>query len=63
MGIILTPWHHKNMKVLGNAEEKLVKGKNGKNVSQLENIVVVLVQCNIVNNKYQRDSRVVSAFG
>ena len=63
MGIILTPWHHENMKVLGNAEEKLVKGKNGKNVSQLENIVVVLVQCNIANNKYQRDSRVVSAFG
>ena len=34
------------------------KKKNDKNVPQLENTKVVLVYCNIVNNDFQCDSRV-----
>ena len=52
-------WHYlellkpKFMKLLGSAEGKIAKVKNDDNV---ENIDVVLVYCNIANNKYQRDS-------
>ena len=34
------------------------KDKNGENVPHLEITEVVLVHCNIVNNDYQQDSRV-----
>ena len=46
------------MKLLGSTESKITKDKNGKNVPHLEITVVVLVHCNIVNNNYQQDSRV-----
>ena len=46
------------MNLLGSAENKITKDKNGENVSHLEIIEVVLVHCNIVNNDYQQDSRV-----
>ena len=45
----LTP---ENMKLLGSTERRITKGKNSKNMSQLEIIGVVLVHCNIVNNQY-----------
>ena len=45
------------MKLLGSTESKITKDKNGKNVPDLEISEVVLVQCNIVNNDYQQDSR------
>ena len=35
---------------------------NSENVSHLENTEVVLILCNIVNNKYQQDSRVLFTF-
>ena len=50
------------MKLLGISENKLVKDKNGKNVPHLEITEVVLVHCNIVNNDYQQDSRVLYTF-
>ena len=50
------------MKLLGRSENKLVKDKNGKNVPHLEITEVVLVHCNIVNNDYQQDSRVLYTF-
>ena len=52
----------KTMKLLGSTENKISKNKNGENVSHLEITEVVLVHCNIVNNDYQQDSRVLYTF-
>ena len=46
------------MKLLASAENKINKGKNCEILQHLEIIEVVLVHCNIVNNDYQQDSRV-----
>ena len=46
------------MKLLGSAESKITKYKNGENVLHLEVIELVLVHCNLVNNDYQQDSRI-----
>ena len=50
------------MKLLGSTENKIAKNKNGENVPQFEITEVVLVHCNIVNNDYQQDSRVLYIF-
>ena len=50
------------MKLLGSTENKISKDKKGENVPHLEITEVVLVNCNIVNNDYQQDSRVVYTF-
>ena len=50
------------MKLLGSTENKITKDKNGENVPHLEITEVVLVHCNIVNNYYQQDSRVLYTF-
>ena len=50
------------MKLLGSTENKIAKSKNGENVLHLEITEVVLVHCNIVNNDYQQDSRVLYTF-
>ena len=50
------------MKLLGSAENKITKYKNGENVPHLEITEVILVHCNIVNNDYQQDSRVLYTF-
>ena len=49
---LLTP---KSMKLLGSTKSKITKDKNGENVPNLE---ITEVHCNIVNNDYQQDSRV-----
>ena len=41
---------------------KITKNKNGENVPHLEITEVVLVHCNIVNDDYQQDSRVLYTF-
>ena len=46
------------MKLLRSTENEITKDKNGENVRYLEITEVVLVHCNIVNNDYQQDSRV-----
>ena len=46
------------MKLLGRTKSKIGKDKNGENVPHLEITKVVLIQCNIVNNDYQQNSRV-----
>ena len=56
---LLTP---ETMKLLGSTKNKITKDKNGENVPHLEITEVVLVHCNIVNNDYQQDSRVLYAF-
>ena len=50
------------MKLLGSTENKITKDKNGENVPHLEIIEVILVHCDIVNNDYQQDSRVLYTF-
>ena len=50
------------MKVLGSTKNKIGKDKNGENVPHFEITEVVLVHCNIVNNVYQQDSRVLYIF-
>ena len=52
---LLTP---ETMKLLRSTENKITRDKNDKNVRYLEITEVVLVYCNIVNNDYQQDSRV-----
>ena len=56
---LLTP---KIMKLLGSTESQITKDKNGKNVPHLEVVELVLVQCNLVNNDYQQDSRILYTF-
>ena len=50
------------MKLLGSTENKITKDKNGENVPRLEVVDLVLVHCNLVNNDYQQDSRILYAF-
>ena len=50
------------MKLLGSTKNKITKDKNSENVPHLEITEVVLVHCNVVNNDYQQDSRVLYTF-
>ena len=50
------------MKLLGSTKSEITKDKNGEHVPNLEITEVVLVHCNIVNNDYQQDSRVLYIF-
>ena len=52
---LLTP---KTMKLLGSTKSQITKNENGKKFPSFEITEVVLVNCNIVNNNYQRNSRV-----
>ena len=56
---LLTP---EKMNVLGSTKNKITKNKNGENVPHLEITEVVLVHCDIVNNDFQQDSRVLYTF-
>ena len=56
---LLTP---ETMKLLGSTVSKMNKDKNGKNVPHLELVELVLVHCNLVNNDYQQDSRILYTF-
>ena len=50
------------MKLLERTENKITKNKNGENIPHHEITEVVLVHCNIVNDDYQQDSRVLYIF-
>ena len=50
------------MKLLGSTENKITKDKNGENLPHLKIAELVLVHCNMVNNDYQQDSRVLYTF-
>ena len=56
---LLTP---ETMKLLGSTVSKINKDKNGENVPNLEVVEVVLVHCNLVNNDYQQESRILYTF-
>ena len=61
-GYILELLTEETLKLLGSTENKTTADKNGENVPHLEITEVVLVHCNIVNNDYQQDSRVLYTF-
>ena len=48
----------KTMALLRSTESKITKDKNDENVPHLEITELVIVHCNIVNNDYQQDLRV-----
>ena len=50
------------MKLLRSTESKITKDKNGENVPNLEVFESVLVHCNLVNNDYQQDPRILYTF-
>ena len=57
---LLTP---ETMKLLPSTESKITKKKkNGENVPHLEVVELVLVHCNLLNNDYQQDSRILYTF-
>ena len=56
---LLTP---ETMKLLGSTESKITKDKHGENVPHLQVAEIVLVHCNLVNNDYQQDSRILYRF-
>ena len=55
----LTP---ETMKLLGSTESKITGEKNGGNIPHLEVVEVVLIHCNIVDNSYQQNSRILYTF-
>ena len=56
---LLTP---DTMKLLGSTESKITEDKDGEIVPHLEITELVLVHCNLVNNDYQQDSRILYTF-
>ena len=56
---LLTP---ETMKLLGSTESKITNDKIGENVPHLEVAELVLVHCNLANNDYQQDSRILFTF-
>ena len=50
------------IKLLESTKSKITKDTKGKNIPHFEITEVILVPCNIVNNDYQQDSRVLYIF-
>ena len=51
------------MKLLESTKSKVTEDKRGENVPHLEITEVVLVYCNIFNNNFQQNLRVLYTFG
>ena len=50
------------MKLLGSTKSKITREKNGENVPHLEIAEFILIHCNIVDNNYQQNSRILYTF-
>ena len=50
------------MKLLGSTENKITKNENAENVSYIEITEVMFVHCNIINNHFQQNPRVLHTF-
>ena len=50
------------MKLLGSTKSKITEDKNGERAPHLEIVELVLIHCNIVNNNYQQNSRILHTF-
>ena len=53
---------HETTKLLGSTKSNTTKNYNGENAPLLEITEVVLIYCNIVNNNYQENSKVLYTF-
>ena len=58
MGYYLKLLTYETMQLFRSTKNKIAKDENCENVPHLEIIEIVLVHCNIVNNNYQQDWRV-----
>ena len=56
---LLTP---EKKKLVGSTKSKITEDKNSKNLPRSEITEVILAYCNIVNNNYQHNSRVMYTF-
>ena len=56
---LLTP---ETRNLLGRTESKITRDKNGENFPHLEIVELVLIHCNLVNNNYQQNSRILYTF-
>ena len=56
---LLTP---EKKKIVGSTKSKITEDKNSKNLPRSEITEVILAYCNIVNNNYQHNSRVLYTF-
>ena len=56
---LLTP---ETMTLLGSTKSKITKDENDENLPYLEITEVVLIHCNVVNNSYQQDLRLLYPF-
>ena len=50
------------MKLLGSTKNKITKNENSENLPHLETTEVLLVHCDIVNNDYHQNARVLYTF-
>ena len=50
------------MKLFGSVKKDVDQDKDGENVTKLESAEVVIVHCNLVNNKHQQASKVLFTF-
>ena len=50
------------MKLTGSSRSKVTENENDENVPNLEITEIVLIHCNIIDNNYQRNSRVLYTF-
>ena len=50
------------MILLESTKSKITKNENGENIPRLEITEVVLIHCNIVNNSYQQNFKVLDTF-
>ena len=50
------------MKLFGSTKKLIDETKNGENVSSLEEVKVVLLQCNLLDNQYEQKSEVLCTF-
>ena len=50
------------MKLLKSTKKDVDSNKNSENVTKLESVEVVLVNCNLVKNDYQHNSKVLFSF-
>ena len=50
------------MELLGSTESKITNDKNGENVPHLEIVELILINCNLVNNNYHQNSRILYTF-
>ena len=62
IGYKLELFSKETMKLLGSTSSIIDADRNSENVPKLENVEVVLVHYNLVNNSYQRHSRVLFTF-